>query len=261
MESEEEAVRLDMKTDPEVVKKQALWAGLKPGMRVADLGCGSGKTSYHLNLLANPGGETIGVDISTQRIGFAKEHYVDDGLTFVLGDIRESLAELGQFDFLWIRFVLEYYRSSSFDILKAVIDLLKPGGILCLIDLDYNCLTHHGIPDRLNTTIRTLIEKAEELDDFDPYAGRKLYTYLYDLGLVNIDVCLSAHHLIFGELRHTDLFNFSKKVDAAKKKDNSLFGQYPGGYEEFVAEFNTSFPNPRRFTYTPVICTRGYKSA
>ena len=259
MESEEEALRLDIKTDPEVVKKHALWAGLKPGMHVADLGCGSGKTSYHLNLLAKPGGKTVGVDISDQRTQFAKEHYIDDNLTFVLGDIREPLPELGQFDFVWIRFVLEYYRKTSYDILKTVCNLLKPGGILCLIDLDYNCMTHYGIPQRLNNTICTLIDKAQELDDFDPYAGRKLYTHLYDLGFNNIDVCLSAHHLIFGKLHSTDLFNFSKKIDAAQNKGSSLFSEYPGGYKDFVDEFNSSFPNPRRFTYTPMICVRGSK--
>jgi len=59
MESEQEAIRLDLKTDPDVVKKQALWAGIKPGMRIADLGCGSGKTSYHLNKLAKPNSESV----------------------------------------------------------------------------------------------------------------------------------------------------------------------------------------------------------
>ena len=42
MENLEEAIRLEMKTDPEAVRKQALWCGLKPGMRVLDAGCGPG---------------------------------------------------------------------------------------------------------------------------------------------------------------------------------------------------------------------------
>ena len=37
MESEEEAKRLDLKTDPTVVDRHARWAGLQPGMRVACL--------------------------------------------------------------------------------------------------------------------------------------------------------------------------------------------------------------------------------
>ena len=52
MESEEEAKRLDLKTDPTVVDRHARWAGLHPGMRVADLGCGSGKTTFCLSKIA-----------------------------------------------------------------------------------------------------------------------------------------------------------------------------------------------------------------
>ena len=260
MESEEEALRLDLKTDPEVVEQQALWAGLKPGMRVADLGCGSGKTSYHLNLLAKPNGETIGLDISEQRYRFAQDHYSDDGLNFVLGDIRKPMPELGLFDFIWIRFVLEYYQADSFAILKNVLHMLKPGGILCLIDLDYNCLNHYGIPKRLITTIHRLVEAAEREDNFDPYAGRKLYTYLFDLGCIEIDVSMSAHHLIFGQLNSSDFFNFTKKVHAASKKDPSLFKNYQNGYHGFAEEFNTAFKSSRRFTYTPVICAKGRRN-
>ena len=64
MESEDEALRLDVKTDARKIKSQALWAGIKRGMRVADLGCGAGKTTFHLNKLVQPEGTTVGVDIS-----------------------------------------------------------------------------------------------------------------------------------------------------------------------------------------------------
>ena len=38
MESPEEAVRLEMKTEPGAVRKQAQWCGVKPGLRVLDVG-------------------------------------------------------------------------------------------------------------------------------------------------------------------------------------------------------------------------------
>lgn len=75
MESEEESLRLDLKTDPGVVEEQARWAGVVPGMRVADLGCGAGKTTHILHRLAQPGGEVAGIDHSQQRIEYALEHY------------------------------------------------------------------------------------------------------------------------------------------------------------------------------------------
>jgi len=153
MEGDEESIRLDLKTDPRLVEEQALWAGLKPGMRVADLGCGSGKTTYYLHRLAQPQGETVGVDFSEQRVLFARNKYAADGLSFKCLDIRRPLDELGAFDFIWIRFVLEYYRTDSFGILKNICKALKPGGILCLIDLDHNCLNHYSIPQRLEKAL------------------------------------------------------------------------------------------------------------
>ena len=56
MESQEESIRLDRKTDPKLIERHALWAGLKPGMRVADLGCGPGKTTFYLNKIVQPKG-------------------------------------------------------------------------------------------------------------------------------------------------------------------------------------------------------------
>ena len=68
MEDDQEAVRLDRKTDPATVEKQALWAGIKPGMRVAGWGCGAGKTTFHLNRLVQPEGQAVGFDTAERRI-------------------------------------------------------------------------------------------------------------------------------------------------------------------------------------------------
>ena len=68
MEGDEEALRLDIKTVPALVEDQARWAGIKSGMRVADLGCGAGKTTFHLNRLVRPDGRTVGL-LSTDQKG------------------------------------------------------------------------------------------------------------------------------------------------------------------------------------------------
>ncbi|HHT9130512.1 MAG TPA: class I SAM-dependent methyltransferase, partial [Candidatus Brocadiaceae bacterium] len=259
MEDEEEAVRLDIKTDSKVVKKQALWAGVKPGMQVVDICCGSGKTTSILHKLVQPGGAVVGLDGSEKRIEYAKEHYGVKGIEFKRKGIPGSLSELGLFDFVWVRFLLEYYRSNCFDIVKNVSEIVKPGGILCLIDLDHNCLNHFGLSPRLERTIFAIMNYLEENANFDPYMGRKLYSFLYDLGYQNIEVDVGAHHLIFGELKDTDAFNWMKKFEVISRKINFHFEEYDGGYEEFLGEFNRFFADPRRFTYTPVICCRGRK--
>jgi SAM-dependent methyltransferase len=259
MESDEETLRLDLKTDPKVLEKQALWAGIKPGMRVADLGYGSGKTTFYLHKLVQPDGEVVGIDIAEDRIKYSRKHYNKKGIKYILRDIRDPLDDLGMFDFIWVRFVLEYHRSKSFDIVKNISRILKPGGILCLIDLDYNCLSHFGLSNRLNKTLQGIMKALEHSADFDPYVGIKLYSFLYDLGYKDIDASLAPHHLIFGELKDTDAFNWTKKIEIAAKKSGYHFLEYKGGFEEFIEECKRFFFDPRRFTYTPVISCRGCK--
>lgn len=259
MEADEETLRLEIKTDEAAVEKQAVWAGIKPAMRVADLGCGPGKTTRCLNRLAQPGGETLGVDLIAGRIEYAKSNYASEGIHYVQADIRDDLQAMGMFDFIWVRFVLEYYRQESFDIVRNILKVLKPGGIICLIDLDHNCLCHYGIPERLVKAYTKIIDDLVEEANFDPFVGRKLYSYLYDLGCCDIDVNMFPHHLIFGPLKEADEFNWTRKVKGAVKKTGYTFKEYGGRADAFYDEFISAFSDPRRFTYTPVICCRGRK--
>ncbi|MSN24263.1 MAG: methyltransferase domain-containing protein [Geobacter sp.] len=259
MEHEDEAVRLEMKTDYQRLANQALWAGIKPGMRVADIGCGSGITTSYLHQLVQPGGTAVGVDASASRISHATKQYGSMGVEFVCRSFYEPLEDLGKFDFIWVRFVLEYHRNGCRDIVRNLSELLRPGGILCLIDLDYNCLSHFGLSSRLERTVNGIMGKLEKDHDFDPYVGRKLYSFLYDLGFKDIKVDVGMHHLIYGVLNEVDAYNWTKKVEVAAKNSGYLFDEYLGGYDEFVDEFESFFADPRRFTYTPLISCRGSK--
>ncbi|MFZ5570564.1 MAG: class I SAM-dependent methyltransferase [Thermodesulfobacteriota bacterium] len=250
---------MEIKTDDQTTISQARWAGLKPGMRVADIGCGHGKTTYVLNQVAQPGGAAVGIDISPERIRTAKEQYAHKTIQYVCRDIHDSLDDLGTFDFIWVRFFLEYFRSTSAQIVANITRILKPGGILCLIDLDYNCLNHFGLSDRLKRSLWGIMNCLQEQADFDPHVGIKLYSFLYDMDFTNIDVNLAPHHLIFGELNQVDAFNWTKKVEVAGKYSGYSFSEYEGGYDDFFEEFTNFFHHPRRFTYTPIISCRGEK--
>ena len=260
MESEEESIRLDVKTDPRTVQKYARWAGIQAGMKVGDFGCGPGKTSYYLNRMVQPGGSTLGIDISPRRIEYARNHFLSPGLDFVTGDIRESLEAYGPFDFIWVRFVLEHYRSSGFEIVRNICSSLKPGGVLFLSDLDYNCLSHFGLSSTLDNAMRGVIQHLEQRADFDPYVGRKLYSFLFDLNFSEIRVKMGYHHLIYGPVKKKDLFNWTQKVEIAARQSGYGFSEYENGFQGFHSEFQAFFHDPRRFTYTPIISCRGRKS-
>lgn len=257
MEDPDESIRLDWKTNPRDVQEQALWAGIGPGMQVADVGCGAGKTTQVLSDLVQPGGFALGIDMSQDRIDYAVRHYGGEGRAFTRADAREPLGHLGRFDFVWVRFVLEYYCSSSFELVRNISHLVKPGGILCLIDLDHNCLNHYEAPQRLEQTIMALVKAVQLQADFDPYAGRKLYSHLYRLGYREVAMKVAAHHLIFGPLSEQDAFNWMKKIEVTARKVAFQFDLYDNGYEGFLSEFRKFFADPGRFTYTPIICCSG----
>lgn len=259
MESDQETLRLNLKTDQATVEKQAKWAGIRKGMRVADIGCGAGKTSYFLKNLVGAKGNVVGIDNSDIRIRDAVRNFSDDSMEFLCRDVRKPLTGIAPFDFIWVRFLLEHHRVNSFEIVKNLAGILKPGGVLCLIDLDHNCLNHFEATESLMKCLAGVMEMLTRKKNFDPYAGRKLYSYLYDLNFESIDVNINAHHLFFGEVNEVTLFNWFTKAEVAARQSGYDFNEFEGGFDEFYEVFKTFFLNPRRFTYTPVISCRGQK--
>ena len=260
MESDEETLRLDLKTDPDAVRKQASWCGIKNNLRVLDAGCGSGKTTTIFHDMVQPEGSVVGVDFSEERITYAKQNYGEkQGIDFFLRDLRKTINDIGTFDLIWVRFVLEHYRNGSREIVRNLKNLLNPGGWLCLLDLDYNCLSHYELPAPMKGILPKLMGHLDEEFNFDTYAGRKLYSYLYDEGYENIQVEMMAHHLIYGQAREVDIFNWTKKIEVGADIMTSLFQNYPGEVEGFKEDFRRFFLDPRRFTYTPLIMCKGMK--
>ncbi len=261
MESEEEAVRLDVKTNPDAVRRQAAWCGVEPGMRVLDAGCGAGITTAILGEMAQPGGSVLGLDYSRERIDYAVKNYGrQKGIEFGLHDLRNPINQYGKFDLIWIRFVLEYYRIGAVDIVKNLIDCLKPGGCLCLLDLDYNCLIHYELPKAAMDMLHQIMSAIDERYNVDTFIGRKLYSFLYDAGLNNIHVELMAHNLFYGEIKDSDRFNLTKKIETAGRAVNDLIeSSYPGGYRQLYDDFMRYLDDPRRLSYTPLLLCKGYK--
>ena len=114
-----------------------LQAGIKPGMRVADLGCGTGMVTQLLAELVGPTGEVVGVDYSAAQVVQAREllprnltnvHFISASATDT-GLTRES------FDLVYCRFLLIHLAEPEAAI-KEMRELLKPDGIIVCEDGD-----------------------------------------------------------------------------------------------------------------------------
>jgi ubiquinone/menaquinone biosynthesis C-methylase UbiE len=268
MENSNEDRRLGIKTDPAVVRRQAAWAGIGPGMRVLDVGCGSGFTTAALAELVGEKGHVTGLDSSEERLAIARERFGSDRVSFVCHDIRTPFHSSSPYDAVWARFILEYFRQEQCAIVANSVASLRVGGIACLADSDNNSLGHYGHSERLQNTLVDIMTRLERNFNFDPYAGRRLYDHLFSLKFKNIDCMVEPHHLIYGELSEKDAYNWVRKLELTAQKSGCRFDEYageefthyPSRYEAFLTEFKEYFSNPRRFSYTPLVLCRGEKA-
>lgn len=104
-------------------------AGVRPGMRVLDMGCGVGDVSMLLHELVGPAGSVVGVDLDAEAVAMA-EHRCRaadmEGIDFVVGDAR---TVDGPFDVVAGRFVL-MYTSDPTATLRAAASIVHSGGIV-----------------------------------------------------------------------------------------------------------------------------------
>lgn len=107
------------------------WLGLKPGMRVLDVGCGPGR---HCHALASRGISSHGVDISQTFIDLAVKN-APQGATFERMDAR-AMSFDGSFDAVIClcqgAFGLMTANGHDADVLRGIARALKPGGGVAL---------------------------------------------------------------------------------------------------------------------------------
>ena len=111
--------------------ERLLWdAGIGPGMRVLDAGCGTGDVTVLVADLVGPSGEIVGVDRSAEVLATAQGRVAARGLRqirFVQGDVA-SLTLDGTFDAIVGRLILTHLPDAV-GALTHLAAALRPGGI------------------------------------------------------------------------------------------------------------------------------------
>lgn len=110
-------------------------AGIAPGVRVLDLGCGAGDVCMLLAGMVGPSGTVIGLDLDTNAVAHARERISAAGLrniTFAECDFS-AYAPSQPLDAIVGRFVLMYQADPAVP-LAALAKHLKPGGIVAFLE-------------------------------------------------------------------------------------------------------------------------------
>jgi demethylmenaquinone methyltransferase/2-methoxy-6-polyprenyl-1,4-benzoquinol methylase/phosphoethanolamine N-methyltransferase len=112
-------------------------AGIKPGDRVLDVGCGPGNLTLAAKSRTGAGGEVHGIDAAPEMIEVARGKAAKSGadVDFRVGLIEEIPFEDGYFDIvlssLMIHHLPDDLKQKGFAEIRRV---LKPGGRLFVVD-------------------------------------------------------------------------------------------------------------------------------
>lgn len=106
-------------------------AGLRPGHRVLDIGCGAGATSRQAAEAVGPSGAVTGVDISEPLLGVARERSAGQAnLQFLKADAQTARFDTQAFDRAISRFGVMFFDdpTAAFANIRRA---CKPGARLC----------------------------------------------------------------------------------------------------------------------------------
>jgi ubiquinone/menaquinone biosynthesis C-methylase UbiE len=122
---------------------------LAPGQTVLDVGCGSGAITHGIAEMVGPSGTVIGIDRSEALIQQAKDSYADTpNLHFVCGDILDyipSIPNIPEFSVLTTARTLQWVANPQ-DLIQKMKTLLKPNGLLCVLDYDHTAISWEPQP-------------------------------------------------------------------------------------------------------------------
>src|SRR6478609_9029756 len=125
-----------------MTKRALLAAGLAPGMRCLDAGCGPGEVMRLMGEMVGPTGEVTGVDVDARLGQTAAAALTIAGASryrFIPADVTREAVPGAPFDLVFARLLL-LHMPDPVAVVRRLGAMLRPGGRLVLMDYDMRAL-------------------------------------------------------------------------------------------------------------------------
>jgi SAM-dependent methyltransferase len=162
-------------------------AGVAPGWRCLDLGCGPGGITAMLAKKVGPSGRVTGVDADPVFLEHARKQALSAGLAnveFVAADAYDTKLPGGAFDLVHVRFVASTAGAPE-RLFREAVRIARPGGCVAFQEPDIStlrCFPAHPAWDRL----RDAVAEAFARVGGDVKLGQRLYSLARRAGLEDV---------------------------------------------------------------------------
>jgi ubiquinone/menaquinone biosynthesis C-methylase UbiE len=167
--------------------------GIQQGWHTVDLGCGGMGILGPLSRRVGPNGLVVGVDCDPKALAAARDFLKLERLGNVEiteRDAYHTRLSRESYDLTHARFLFSAVGHDE-DLLKEIVALTRPGGVVALQEPDgasWNCYPGETAYAELMNAVKITLHKAG--GDFN--AGRKLYGLLRAAGIRNIQMRAAA---------------------------------------------------------------------
>lgn len=157
-------------------------AGVQPGMRVLDVGCGPGDVSFVAARLVGSTGTVLGVDASSDVVELARARAAERGLSTVKFE-QTTIANIAvdEVDAVIGRLIL-MHLPDPISTLRQFAGLVRPGGLIAFCEFDIGAA--RSIPESpLSRALVDAIARVFQGAGLDPAFGAALHTLFRRAGL------------------------------------------------------------------------------